>query len=67
MKVKSESEAAQSDSYRPHGLQPTRFLRPWDFPGKSTAVGCHCLLRITAQASLNGNRTTLVQSTDLQT
>ena len=31
---------------RPHGLQPTRLLRPWDFPGKSTGVGCHCLLRI---------------------
>ena len=24
-----------SDSLRPHGLQPTRLLRPWDFPGKS--------------------------------
>ena len=35
-----------SDSSRPHGLQPTRLLRPWDFPGKSTGVGCHCLLRI---------------------
>ena len=22
-----------------------RLLRPWDFPGKSTGVGCHCLLR----------------------
>ena len=21
------------DSSRPHGLQPTRLLRPWDFPG----------------------------------
>ena len=31
------------DSKRPHGLQPTRLLRPWDFPGKSTGVGCHCL------------------------
>ena len=30
---------------RPHGLQPTRLLCPWDFPGKSTGVGCHCLLR----------------------
>ena len=29
----------------PHGLQPTRLLRPWDLPGKSTGVGCHCLLR----------------------
>ena len=27
-----------------HGLQPTRILCPWDFPGKSTGVGCHCLL-----------------------
>ena len=35
-----------SDSYRPHGLQPTRLLHPWDFPGKSTGVGCHCLLRV---------------------
>ena len=24
---------------------PTRLLRPWDFPGKSTGVECHCLLR----------------------
>ena len=28
-----------------HGLQPTRVLRPWDFPGKSTGVGCHFLLQ----------------------
>ena len=34
-----------SDSWRPHGLQPTRLLCPWDFPGKSTGVGCHRLLR----------------------
>ena len=33
-----------SDPQRPHGLQPTRLLHPWDFPGKSTGVGCHCLL-----------------------
>ena len=30
-----------SDSSQPHGLQPTRLLRPWDSPGKSTGVGCH--------------------------
>ena len=35
-----------SDSSRPHGLQPTRPLHPWDLPGKGTGVGCHCLLRI---------------------
>ena len=23
----------------------TRFLRPWDFPGKNTGVGCHFLLQ----------------------
>ena len=33
-----------SDSSRPHGLQPTRLLRPWEFQGKSTGAGCHCLL-----------------------
>ena len=31
---------------RPHGLQPTRLLHPWDFPGKSTGVGSHCFLRL---------------------
>ena len=34
-----------SNSLRPHGLQPTRLLRPWDFPGKSTGVGCHIHLQ----------------------
>ena len=33
-----------SNSLWSHGLQPTRLLLPWDFPGKSTGVGCHCLL-----------------------
>ena len=40
------SRSVVSDSSRPHGLQPTRLLRPCDFPGKSTGVGCHCLLQI---------------------
>ena len=30
---------------RPHGLQPSRVLCPWDFPGKNTGVGCHALLQ----------------------
>ena len=38
------SRLVVSDSKQPHGLQPTRLLHPWDFPGKSTGVGCHCLL-----------------------
>ena len=28
-----------SDSSRPHRLQSTRLLHPWDFPGKRTGVG----------------------------
>ena len=39
------SRSVVSDPQRPHGLQPTRLLHPWDFPGKSTGVGCHRLLR----------------------
>ena len=30
------SHSAESDSLRPHGLQPARFLCPWDCPGKNT-------------------------------
>ena len=28
----------------PYGLQPIKFLCPWDFPGKNTGLGCHILL-----------------------
>ena len=38
------SRLVMSDSSGPHGLQPTRLLCPWDFLGKITGVGCHCLL-----------------------
>ena len=38
------SHSVVSDSLPPHGLQPTRLLHPWGFPGKSTGVGCHFLL-----------------------
>ena len=34
-----------SDSLQPHGLQPTRLLPPWDFPGKNTGVGYHFRLQ----------------------
>ena len=34
-----------SDSLQSHGLEPTRILHPWNFPGKSTGVGCHFLLQ----------------------
>ena len=45
MKVKSESEVAQSCPTLRDPMEPTRLLRPWDFRGKSTGVGCHCLLQ----------------------
>ena len=38
------SRSVVSDSSRPHGLQPTRLLCLWDFPGKSTGVGCIALI-----------------------
>ena len=34
-------------------MQPTRFLHPWDFPGKSTGVGCCCLLHLPCLAESN--------------
>ena len=46
------SRSVVSYSSQPHGLQPTRLLRPWDFPGKSTGVGCHCLLQHSDSISL---------------
>ena len=50
------SRSVVSDSSRLHGPQPTRLLCPWDFPGKSTGVGCHLLLRlgISSVQSLSG-------------
>ena len=38
----SVSRSVVPDSQGSHGLQPTRLLRPWDFPGESTGVGFHC-------------------------
>ena len=69
------SHSVVSDSWQPHELQPTRLLRPWDFPGKSTGVGCHfgalwrysshtCFLVLVAQAvkNLPATQETWVQS-----
>ena len=47
------SRSVVSDSLRPHGLQPKRLLCPWDFPGKSTGVGCHCLRWVQLCGSLS--------------
>ena len=43
VKVKSNwgLDSVVSSPQLPYGLQATRLLRPWDFPGKSTGVGCH--------------------------
>ena len=40
------SRSVMSDPQRPHGPQPSRLLRPWDFPGMSTGEGVPCLLRV---------------------
>ena len=34
-----------SDSLQPYGLQPSRLVCSWDFPGKNTRVGCRFLLQ----------------------
>ena len=39
--VLSTSCSVVSNYLHPHGLQPTRLLCPWDFPGKDTGAGCH--------------------------
>ena len=33
------------DSLQPYGLQPTRFLCPWDSLGNNIGVGYHALLQ----------------------
>ena len=64
------SHSVVSDSQRPHGLQPTRLLRPWDFPRKSTGVGCHCLLydfweKVLFQGQLTKRQETQLKSVSL--
>ena len=49
-----------SDSSRSHGLLSTRLLCPWDFPGKSSGMGCHCLLQMRWQVQENIWRPPLV-------
>ena len=43
-KVKVKSLSCVRLLVTPWTIQPTRLLCPWDFPGKSTGVGCYCLL-----------------------
>ena len=60
------SRSVVSDPQRPHGLQPSRLLHPWDFPGKSTGVGCHCLLHLPAEAQGKPKNTEVGSLTLLQ-
>ena len=55
MKVKSESEVAQScpTLSDPMDCSLTRLLCPWDSPGKNTGVGCHCLLQVQLKIPLS--------------
>ena len=39
------SHSVMSDSLRPHELEPTRLLCPWNSPSKNTGVDCHSLLQ----------------------
>ena len=43
--VTCASRSVVFDSLRPHGLEPTRLLCPWDSPGQNTGVGGHSLLQ----------------------
>ena len=45
-KVRKWSRSVVCNSLRSHGLQPMRLLHLWNFPGKSTGVGCHFLLQV---------------------
>ena len=63
MKVKSESEVAQScPTLRDPldcSLPSMGLLRPWDFQGKSTGVGCHCFLQAFQYIFLRGLNSTV--------
>ena len=45
------SRSVVSDPQRSHGLQPSRLLRPWDFPGKSTMTWQYLLLSTNHKAN----------------
>ena len=48
------SHSVVPNSLQPHGLEPIRFLCPWDSPGQDAGVGCHALLqRIFPSQGLN--------------
>ena len=53
---KSVSSSVVPNSLWPHGLQPTRLVCPWNFPGTDTGVDCHFLLQeiFPTQGSFSG-------------
>ena len=53
MKIKSESHSDMSNSLQHHGLQPSRFLYPWNSPGNNTGVGSHSLQQRILTQGLN--------------
>ena len=61
------SHSVVSSSLWPHGLQPTRLLCLWDFPGKNTGVGCHFLLqcmKVKSESEVSQSCPTLSDSMD---
>ena len=60
------SRTVVPNSQRPYGLKPTRLLHSWDFPGKSTGVGCHCLLHNGILLSHKKNKIMLSAATWVQ-
>ena len=73
------SRLVVSDSLWPHRLYPTSLLRPWEFLGKSTGVGCNFLLQrifltqgsnpdlLHCRQSLQGSRELVVKSLETWT
>ena len=53
MKVESESEVACVRLLATPWTAAYQAPRPWDFPSKSTGVGCHCLLRLGLLLEIN--------------
>ena len=43
--MKSKGEKERYTRMNAEFQRIARLLHPWDFPGKSTGVGCHCLLQ----------------------
>ena len=68
MEVKSESEVSQScPTQRPHVLQPTRLLRPGDFPSRSTGVAKHSSIKMSYYKKKQKNKKIKCLTMDMST